>query len=248
MARLIWSPDGYSAGVDRGVLYLEDNIGVVWNGLISVEEAPGASALTPLYFDGKVYAVFGEGENYLPTVTAFTYPKEFELYDGTRDILGKQPRRNFGFCYRETLDDGYILHLVYNALAEPIVKKYQTNDDSPDPSSFSWKFQTRPENFPGGKPAAHFLVDSRLSNPYALKKLEDALYGSDTNSPYLPTIDEVIDFFEDFVILKITNHGDGTWTAEGPDDVVYMVGPTEFGINWPSLTYLDAVTYEVSSL
>ena len=43
MSRLTWADPGerfFEIGVDRGVLYVGDDAGVAWNGLISVDESP----------------------------------------------------------------------------------------------------------------------------------------------------------------------------------------------------------------
>lgn len=54
MAILEWDKVGertYQAGLDRGVLYLNDGTVVPWNGLISVEESSDAE-LKSFYLDG----------------------------------------------------------------------------------------------------------------------------------------------------------------------------------------------------
>ncbi len=81
-----------------------------------------------------------------------------------------------------------------------------------------------------------------------IQAIEDLLYGSASTAPRLPDPQEILDLFEEGAILKIIDHGDGTWTAIGPDDVVYMTDPDTFEINWPSVVYLDEDTYQVSSL
>ncbi len=51
MAVLTWDGIGqkfYETGLDRGVLYQEDGVGVPWNGLTAVDEKFTATAPTPV--------------------------------------------------------------------------------------------------------------------------------------------------------------------------------------------------------
>lgn len=64
----------------------------------------------------------------------------------------------------------------------------------------------------------------------------------------MPGMLEVVAMFENASLLKITDHGDGSWTAEGPDEAIQMLSPTEFEITWPSAVYLSSDTYRISSL
>ena len=82
----------------------------------------------------------------------------------------------------------------------------------------------------------------------AISDLEDMLYGTNAEAPRLPLPDEIISIFEENALLRIIDHGDGTWTAIGPDEAITMITPTEFEIDWPSATYLDEETYTIRSL
>jgi hypothetical protein len=42
--------------------------------------------------------------------------------------------------------------------------------------------------------------------------------------------------------LEVTDNGDGTWTATGPDDVVTLISETEFKITAPSVVIPDTFT------
>ena len=74
------------------------------------------------------------------------------------------------------------------------------------------------------------------------------IYESSETSARLPEPQEIFDLFEDASILKITDHGDGSWTAEGPDEAIQMLDATSFEITWPSAVYLSSGTYRISSL
>jgi len=119
--------------------------------------------------------------------------------------------------------------------------------DSTDTSPFSWNISTVPIKM-GDVSSAHLIIDPRFAYPWVIQELEDLLYGSSGNNPYLPPPEEILDLFEDASILKITDHGDGTWTAEGPDEAIRMLDSTTFEITWPSAVYIDSTTYRISSL
>jgi hypothetical protein len=59
---------------------------------------------------------------------------------------------------------------------------------------------------------------------------------------------KVLEMFESGAILRIVDHGDGTWTATGPDEAIKMLSSTMFEITWPSAIYIDTETYKISSL
>lgn len=258
MTRLTWNESGsrfYEAGVDRGVLYPKDQPGVPWNGLVSVEEAPSGVEARPRYWDGIPYQDSRSGGSFTATISAFTYPREFEEYDGLSErIFTRQTRKSFGFAYRtkhgtdENPDHGYRIHLVYNAHATPSERAYSSLDTDIEAMLLSWEIETTPFAIAGLHPSAHLIVDSTAIYPWALASLEDILYGSELGPPRLPSPSEIVKLIEDASIVQITDNGDGTWTAEGPDDVVYLTDSTTFEIDWPSAVYIDDQSYSVSSL
>lgn len=247
MTKLIWHESGkhfYESGVDRGVFYPKNNTGVAWNGLISVKEAPSDVDQSVIYVDGFHYTNQLSLGSFAATIEAYTYPSEFDDYEG-----------DFNFCYRTLIgndinnsDHGYKLHLVYNALATPSDKSYSTINSSSEALTFGWDISTTPILIPYARPSSHFIVDSTKVYSGVMSGLESILYGDDSTDPSFPTIDELLAFFESNAILKITDNGDGTWTAEGPDDAVEMLDATTFQIDWPSATYIDADSYSIKSL
>jgi hypothetical protein len=100
---------------------------------------------------------------------------------------------------------------------------------------------------PGQRASAHIIVSSLLSSPGALAELEGFLYGTDTTEPKFPTPSEIIGIYENNALFVVIDHGDGTWTARGPDDWFEMVDPTQFKITTPSAEYIDPETYKVRS-
>jgi hypothetical protein len=246
MTRLSWGnaiERIYEAGVDRGVLYPFGRGGIPWNGLVSVKESTSEFDVSANYVDGLKYQRRHTPGSYAATIEALTYPDEFE------------EQKPFGFSYRTMIgnavagsDYGYRLHLVYNALAAPADKDFSSLDGDSSETTFSWDITTRPIQIEGHGPSAHLIVDTTKAYSWTVKAFEDLIYGTEASQARLPSPQEVLDLFDANSVLKITNHGDGTWTAEGPDDLVQMVSATEFRIDWPSVVFLDNDTYQISSL
>lgn len=214
MPRLVWDNTGerlYETGIDRGVLYPQDNTGnypngVVWNGLSSVSESPSGAEANAIYADNIKYLELRSAEEFGATVEAYTYPDEFAVCDGSAEVatgvnVGQQPRKKFGLSYRTIVGNdiendsyGYKLHLIYNAMASPSERQYQTVNDSPEAISFSWEMTTTPVAVGGNfKPTASITIDSTKADAAKLAELEDVLYGSDTAEARLPLPAEVID-------------------------------------------------------
>ncbi len=244
--RVIWDSPAdrfYSEGISQGMLYPENSPGVAWNGLISVSEK-GAPSQEPKYYDGRKYYERSPGKSFSGVINAFTYPDELEPYIGISGVFTAQARHPFGFSYKAS----NALHIVYNVLAAPSKNSYVSAGENPDLVIFSWDFTTRPEKIPGGKATSHFVIMLDEAKAGVMADLEAKLYGDDENDPVLPPVSEIIDIFEAGATLRITDNGDGTWTAVGPDDVIIMLDDTTFEIDWSSVTVIDDTTYSVSSL
>jgi hypothetical protein len=248
----------FETGVDRGVLYVDGHPGVVWNGLTSVTESPSGGGSKSYYIDGQKYLNVAGFEEFEGTLEAFTYPDLFEECEGTVEALSglkltHQGRKSFGLAYRslvgndvEGTEHAYKLHIVYNALAEPTSNQHQTTDDSPTPENFSWKITTLPPPVVGFKRTAHYIVDSRRADPLALTALENILYGTDALTSRLPLPAEVINIFTVNSSFIVVDNGDGSWTATGTDEQIVVTG-TEFVIDGPFATFIDADTYQLTS-
>lgn len=245
MARLNWGVPGehfYEAGVDQGVLYASGNPGVAWNGLVSVVEEPFSEPQSG-YFDGVKHRNGVDLDSFQGAIKAFTYPDEFSEEDP------------FGLSYRTKIlnelgVEEHKIHLVYNALVAPSPADYSSVDDSSDIVLFEWAFTTKPLHIPGlgVKPFAHLIIDTTSAYSSTIQELEDVIYGSSTVDASLPAPSVILEIFESNAILRITDNGDGTWTAVGPDSAIQMVTADEFQIIWPSAVYLNSTTYQISSL
>lgn len=220
MAKLVWDKTGehfFETGVSNGVLYTQKpdgtyNKGVVWNGLTAVTESPDGAEPNDLWADNIKYATLRSAETFGGTIEAYTYPDEFAQCDGSYVpvsgvYVGQQARKAFGFCYRTEVgsdtmsfdsDEGYKLHIIYNATASPSEKSYETVNDSPDAITLSWEITTTPVAVTGQKPTSTITIDSTKLNTEgkaALAKLEAELYGDTEGDATLPTPDEVLKFF-----------------------------------------------------
>jgi len=216
MTRLMWDQTGekiYEYGVNWGVLYIPNNVGVydngyAWNGLVSVTESPSGAEANPQYADNIKYLNLISAEQFGGTIEAFTYPEEFGQCDGTASPepgvnIGQQGRKSFGLSYRtrvgndlEGTDFGYKVHLVYGALAAPSEKAYATINESPEAITFSWEISTTPVDAGGSyKPTSSITIDSTKVDADALADLEDILYGTVGVDPKLPSPAEVLALF-----------------------------------------------------
>ena len=215
MARLTWHNSGtrkYEVGVKNGVLYPigddgQYSTGVAWNGLSAVNESPSGAEETKIYADDIKYLGLMSAEEYAATIEAYYYPDEFAECNGEKELvdgvtIGQQPRKKFGFSYVSTIGNevqgenyGYMLHLVYGCVASPSERNHQTINDSPEAITFSWEIQTTPVTVEGFKPTSIITVDSTkfttVSDKAKLTALENKLYGTQAEDPYLPLPAEV---------------------------------------------------------
>lgn len=215
MTRLIWDATGervYQTGLDHGVLYLPDGAGAYvngyrWNGLTKVSEKPTGATSTKQYADNIIYLNLLSLEQFEADISAYTYPDEWAECDGTKEpepgvAIGQQPRKSFGLSYRTKVgddlhgsDNGYKLHLVYNALAAPSSKDFTTVNDSPAALEFTWSMTCTPVTVTGYKALSTITIDSTKVSATALAILEDFLYGTVGSDPSLPTPDAVLAIF-----------------------------------------------------
>lgn len=239
MTRLTWEARDYEVGADRGVFYPPSGTGEAWSGLISVKEAPAESTQRIAYQDGGRFVNRQSKGYFAGTVEAYNHPPSFYS-----DILTQRRQKPVGFSYRTMTKDYYRLHLVYNAIFSPGGQIHQQSIVE----SYSWDFTTLPIDIPGAKRSSHLVIETSIAYSWVVELIEDILYGTDAEDSRLPLPEEIIEIFETNAILQIIDHGDGTWTAIGPDDVVYMLDSETFEINWPSAVYIDADSYTVSTL
>jgi len=269
MTALTWDGTGerfYETGVDHGVLYIPDaggvyDDGVAWNGLVSVTEKPSGAEPNAQFADNIKYLNLFSAEEFGATLEAFTFPDEFAEFDGLSVpepgvTVGQQARKVFGLSYRtkigndtEGIDAGYKLHVLYNLTAIPSDRDYTTLSAAPEAIEFQWDISAIPEDVPGFRPTAHLILDSRLMSPALLSDIEDTLYGDGITDATLPPISTLVSFIGQWVIMRITDNLDGTWTADdGDGGFITMLSGTEFQIVQANAVYLNATTYNISDV
>ena len=210
MAKITWSELSqrmFRTGVSHGVLYTgpgdaEESIayseGVPWNGLVSIESQPVGGEADPHYMDGVKYSNIALHEEFEGTLTAFYSPKRFDACDGSLELSSgfharNQRREKFGLTYRtrignaaEGADYAYEIHFLYGLLASPAQEANNTINESQDLAPLSWGLTATPVRVPGGRPTSHLTARSYDLSSSQLSDLEDILYGTEEDSPYLP--------------------------------------------------------------
>lgn len=203
MASLKWDSAGerfFETGVEQCALYVKDEdgygVGVAWNGISQISESPEGGEPTPIYADNMKYLNLISAEDFKATIEAYTYPDEFAVCNGEAQLdgvtgvsFGQQGRVQFGLAYKTKIGNdedgdalGYKIHLIYNCLASPSEKSYQTTNDSPEAVTFSWSISTTPVSFVNDDvkvKTAHVIIDSTKTDETKLAKLEAYLFGTD---------------------------------------------------------------------
>jgi hypothetical protein len=257
----VWNAVGsrtYEAGLDRGVLYLDGQPGIAWSGLTGVTESPSGGDNKTFYLDGVKYLNYSSVEEFQATLTAFTHPIEFAACDGSARaraglFLGQQRRKTFGLTYRTKIgndlaagDFGYKIHLVYNALTGgPADRAYSSLGKSDDATDFSWTITTKPMTIPGYQPTSYMVLDSRFVDPIALGKIEDLLYGNDTQSAQLPSWTDLIAILDEPQAFDLIDNGDGTYEIDAPASIMTVTSGV-FALTWPGAVNNGNGTYTIS--
>lgn len=232
-----------SSGISNGVLYPENSPGVSWNGLISVTENSDDQP-SSVYMDGQKIRDDISSSSFSGTIEAFTYPDEFESCLGLVTGLSSQIRSSFGFSYRDNRE----LHIVYNTSVSPSSDQYISVAEVISPVNFTWNFSTLPVDVPDSKPSAHLIISLDQAVAGAISDLEDMLYGNDSDDPFIPDPATILDLFESYTTVRVTDNGDGTFTVSGPDSAVFQVDSTTWEINWPSAVLISSDTFILYSL
>lgn len=210
MSKITWDDTGkrmWETGVAFGTLFVRNALGlyplgVAWNGLTAVTESPSGAESNKQYADNRVYANIMSAEELSGTIEAFTWPTEFNSCDGVATpypgvYVGQQNRDTFGFVYKTKLgndvseDLGYKLHIWYGCKASPSEKAYNTVNDSPELTAFSWEVAAEKVDVPGLKPAACLTITSTEVDAAKLAALELVLFGDVGVDPRLPLPAEV---------------------------------------------------------
>lgn len=206
MAKVEWGKQTdrtYEYGVDRGVLYVDGGSGVPWNGLIRVDETVTGGEVSPIWMDGVLKGYRQAKELYQGSVSAITYPDEFEECDGILEddgfLYSQQQRKPFCLTYRTKVANpmneklGYKLHLIFDAIVSPTQRQNASTSTTVNPLAFTWPINAIPQMFPNRRPTAHLILDSRKMDLGILEEIEDILYGTSDTQPRFPSASELAD-------------------------------------------------------
>lgn len=209
MTAVTWDAIGernYETGLDHGVLYFPTGGGVAWNGLTSVNDTTSVT-VEPIYFDGfKTIDIPSVGE-FSATMKAYTYPDEFLEFEGVVEdsngmlFTGQRPKP-FHLSYRTRVGNDvqgiqdYKLHLLWNLLAVPSSKTFDTLSSDPSPIEFEWKLTSVPQVADTYRPTSHIILDSRKLAPALMDDIGIMLYGDVSNDPEFPSLMSLITFID----------------------------------------------------
>lgn len=198
--RLVWgaSPKSRIHGLSRGVIGSSE-LGVSsWPGLVSVSIENAGVNSDDSNYEGR--SMFSPQPGALSTLTISSYgvPIEFEGILGNK--MGKsgayfssQPRVPFSLSHRVEVGDGYKIYLFYTLIAETIKSKNVTISGSQSADIFS--FKTHVVSVPGLRPVQCVIINSNFTDPGKMTEFEDILYGSPSNAPSFPSVQDISELF-----------------------------------------------------
>jgi hypothetical protein len=260
MPKINWDLLGdkaYESGLDHGVLYLPDGSAVPWNGLTSVSENLNRST-EPVFLDGSKISDIVSLGTFSASLSAVTYPNELDLLEGAIPLrngvyLEEQPHQPFGLCYRTKIGNdldgdeaGYKIHIVYNITAIPSDRTYASAGSDPSLVEFEWELSTVPEYLEGYRPSAYMVIKTHELDPLLLKDIERILYGDSYSDAALIPMNELVAYINDWFRIKITDNGDGTWTAFTNFGYIFLLEDGEFTITSANAIFLDEETYTLT--
>lgn len=214
MAKLLWDQVGqrtYETGISKGVLFPQKpdgtyDTGVAWNGLISVAKTPEGGEDNPIYADNMKYMSLTSAENLNGSISAYTYPDEFEACDGSSEVnpgvfVGQQTRVPFALAYvtivgNDTQGNAYgeKLHIVYNAKVSPSERTYETVNGDPSAITFSWDFTTTPVDLSdvGLNASAGVVIEKTAVGVSVWNSILELVHGAAASESELPSIQDLI--------------------------------------------------------
>lgn len=214
MAKLTWTdPSGkkWTSGVDRGVLFVANpdgtyQIGVPWNGLVSVKETFSGGDVKKKYADNRVYVFLTSPVNFSGSIQSFAAPPAFDKCIGVETLLGgmkisQQSKITFGFAYRSLVFNGAKnkpigkkIHIVYCATVNRTERKRTSINSKVDDLTCTWTFTTLPQavtiNGVTYKATAYLELDSTQMTEDEFTTAEHILYGDDFVDSHLPSIEQ----------------------------------------------------------
>lgn len=188
----------YNFGTEENPIMSNYEVGVPWNGVISVNEKPEGGEPTDVWVEDYKYDTLRSPEVLCGTIEAYNRPANYARCDGVAQYqngisIGQQSRRGFAICYRtENGNDvdgttaGYSIHVVYNMSVSPAEIENVTLNDSPEAKKYTWEFTTIPVDLSGFDKLCTIVFDSSQIDPIWMRTLESVLYGTNETYPVLP--------------------------------------------------------------
>lgn len=157
----------YYNGVSECALFVKSAAGaygkpVAWNGISNATVTPDGGDANDIYADNIKYLSIPGAVNINASITAYTYPDEFNecmglgkydldptANDETDNVLfAQQDRAKFGLVWKSRIgndnssDIGYVLNILYNCLATPTEMSSDTVNESPEAAELSFDIST----------------------------------------------------------------------------------------------------------
>lgn len=273
MTIIAWNSPGektFYSGLHNGVLYTDNGSGIytghAWNGLISVDIGSTIADPKQVYQDGIPYASVPNNNAFSASITAYTYPDEFEKCLGMYRVsplnltFNDQPQSDFRMSYVNYIgndvegpDAHYQIHLLYNLVAVPGNLNHATNGSDTEAMELTFDISGIPEHTTYNNPTVHIIMDSRMLLPTIMNKVKGILYGTAITDPHLPGLQEFMDIVYGEPLLVIEYITDpvlgNVWRATAPDDsgIIDMTSPTTFDIDWYTALPVDAESFRIET-
>lgn len=261
MARLLWdnlSDRQIFGGTDRGVLYIEDQPGVAWNGLTSVTQR-GTVENDSLYFNGRRFGINTTPAAFEGSIAALNYPVEFERAQGFEEVrpgvyTNAQRPATFGLSYRTLILDhstkevGYAIHILWGLKATPSDVVHNTLGATPEVTPFTWDILGIETELLGLLPSSQLIFKTTEVDPWFIADLEDLLYGDLDSPPTLPSMEDFYIWAMNWARFMVVDNGDGTWTGtEARGGHIFDQGDGVLLLEDVNVIYLDDDTFVIEN-
>jgi hypothetical protein len=217
MTRIEWglsSERFYETGIDRAVLYVENEEPVSWNGLTSITNESLDGETTSFYYDAFKYINNVSKEDFKFVIKALYTPNEFNSCNGVTQLyktvsgqqiqltglfITNQPQSKFNLTYRTNIESefsgnntGYKIYLIYNAKTVTSNNDYKTTSNNSTLNVKSFNISTTPQKINGKLKSPYLVINTKQHPSEKIVQLENILYGTATTNPRFPTYTEVM--------------------------------------------------------
>lgn len=225
------------SGLSRVAVYFENGDASAWNGVASIDLKLSGSDSNSVYLDGNSIEVAQHFQTAKIDLSCYTFPD---------DILDSR----FGLVYTtERGDNTRDIHILYECKAVVGAKTFESLSKEMTPALFDLELVNVPlsYSFLNLTPTSYFIFRSNSTHDEIFNAVEELLYGTDDSDPQLPPLEDLIEFIESRTYMRVIDHGDGTWTAIGPDAAFDLLSNPYWTITWPSAKPINEDSYRFSS-